>query len=568
VLSACGGSSVSQPAIVFPSHEEVARLPVRKPRAEAFGADAVSVDAWTFESVPIPEGSAYDDSSPWGDLLREAVKAHATSTALSPPLACAAGELARFHLKKAAFPAESLRRFMAARCGAFQASLTPLIYSVPTPPGISDERLAGEFRGELAKLFAGALREGHHLVGLAAARSAERASIVMIAADDSVRLEPGSRSVDDKRQVTVRGGVRSEFVEISAMVNRGPMGTAPCAPVEGARPPRFAVRCELAPGDAFAWVEVVGRKRDSMLLKEVADLIIYEGDGSQLAYTPRRFGPPAPVHTTQDMAGALIDGLNRVRRDAKLAPLAMADKQSAQNTRLAGTLVDAMIASDDGSAERAALGLLAGWDVDGLIRHGTFFVGVVGPERDANAWLDLALERPLGRTALLDPEARQIAVGPVMPDGSAGVGAAITTYAFFPPEDHGDENEEERFFQRLSAARDDAGLQAPVRITGFDRMPIECALVSRQGKPSMDALNDMMAEAVRRKGVSVKGYVFEAGDLTRVEVPPELLTQGPLQVIVGVTHHRAPGAAWGQYVLFAIVLGHGPELTASAAVRR
>jgi hypothetical protein len=32
--------------------------------------------------------------------------------------------------------------------------------------------------------------------------------------------------------------------------------------------------------------------------------------------------------------------------------------------------------------------------------------------------------------------------------------------------------------------------------------------------------------------------------------PKELFAPGPLQLVVEVTHHRAPGAAWGQYVVY------------------
>jgi hypothetical protein len=38
---------------------------------------------------------------------------------------------------------------------------------------------------------------------------------------------------------------------------------------------------------------------------------------------------------------------------------------------------------------------------------------------------------------------------------------------------------------------------------------------------------------------------------------PVLLTSSTLEVEVGVTHYRAPGAAWGQYVVLFVVLDHG-----------
>jgi hypothetical protein len=553
VLGACGGAAVSQPALVFPSHDELAHLPARKPLADAFGDGTVSVDAWTFESVPIPDGATYDDPSPWGRILRELVSAHAATTALSPPLRCAAQEMARFHLAKQALPAESLRRFMAARCGVVAANVMPSVVSAPVPAATPDEQIAAQFRADLAKLFDQKLASGHRLVGLAVARDAGHISVATLVAEDEARIESSSRGVDAKRRIVLRGGVRGEFAEITALVNRGDFGVAACVSDGAVRLPQFAVQCELDPADKFAWVELIGRKREGLLLHTLAETLIYEGDGAAVSYKARHLGPPSPARTAQEAAGALTEGLNRVRRDAKLAPLTIAAKESRESARLAGTLINAMISADDGVAERAALGLLAGWDVEGMIRNGTFFAGVVSPERDASAWLDFALERPVGRQALLDPDARQIAVGPIAPEGTAGLGAVVTTYAFFGSGDHA--KDEAVFFERLQEARDAMGLPAPVRITGFPPMSVECARVEREGRSPMAALEDMMASAVDRTGRPVAGYVLETNDLTRVDVPKQLLARGPLEVIVGITHHRPPSAAWGQYVVFVIVLG-------------
>ena len=34
-----------------------------------------------------------------------------------------------------------------------------------------------------------------------------------------------------------------------------------------------------------------------------------------------------------------------------------------------------------------------------------------------------------------------------------------------------------------------------------------------------------------------------------------LLKDGPLALSLAITHHRAPGAAWGQYVVFSLLTG-------------
>jgi hypothetical protein len=549
---AAGPAQASKPAVVFPTRDEIAQIPSQVPRAEAFGIDDVAVETWSFEAQASTDAAAYDDASPFGDVVRDLAKRYPASLSPSAPLRCAALELARFHAKKAALPTESLRRFVAARCGAVTSNVTPVYWSVETPAPVADEALAPKVRDGFVGRVAGRFAAGHYLVGVGAARDGKRTSVVALLAPDETRLEPGVLTVDANRRVTLRGASRVDFAEIGALINRGDVGTAPCTSDPQVTPPRFAVTCELAPGDAFAWVEILGRKQGELLIRELAETLVSEGDRGTIEYSARHVGPPSPVSGGAEFSRALLDGVNRVRTGAHLAPLSLAPEQSASNTRLAGTLVEAARGGDDAVANRAAIGLMAGWDVHGLIRNGTFFMGVVGTS-DATAWLDFALERPIGRSSLLDPSMRVVAIGPVIPKGGRALGAAVTAYALFGNEDH--TAEAARFFGRIAAARAARGLPAPARVEGLGEMEAELARVAREGAAPMDALQATMQVAVARTGQSVHGYTLETNDLDQVPVPDVVLTPGPLRMMVGVTHHRAEGAAWGQYVVFMVVLG-------------
>jgi hypothetical protein len=545
----------SAPAVVFPSRDDLARIPSREPRAEAFGKDDVAVEVWSFESAVAIDGASYEDGSAWGDVARELAKGHEATTTLSPALRCAAEELARFHLKNGGMPTESLRRFMAARCGAVTTGMVPVLWSATMSGPVSDAEIASKVSGGFAKRLAERLGAGHHLLGVGAARDAQHVTAVAVVAADEARLEGTTLAVDASRRVVLRGAARGDFAEIGAMINRGDTGVAPCEADPSVRPPRFALTCELAQGDSFAWVEILGRRAKQLLVHELAEAIVHDGDRNAIAYSGRHVGPPAPVTGAADFTHELLDRLNRVRSAAQLASLALAPKQSAENARLAGTLIDASLGEDDATANQAAIGLLAGWDVPGLVRNGNFFLGVVGPTNDAAAWLDFALERPIGRSALLDPAARQIAVGAALPPGGGALGAAVTTYAMFGSEDHA--AEATSFFQRVAAARASRGLPAPVRVQGLGEMDVELARVMREGAAPMAALDATMQLAVERTGQGVRGYVLETNDVEHAEVPEALLRPGRLSIVVGVTHHRVEGAAWGQYVVMVIVLGGG-----------
>jgi hypothetical protein len=49
------------------------------------------------------------------------------------------------------------------------------------------------------------------------------------------------------------------------------------------------------------------------------------------------------------------------------------------------------------------------------------------------------------------------------------------------------------------------------------------------------------------------GYVLETNDLRSVAVPDVFLKAGPRTLALTVTHHRAAGAAWGQYVILTLL---------------
>ena len=120
---------------IIPPAEQAAKLPSLPLPAEAFPADALSVDEWgAVTPVAVTDDSAaYDDPSPWGQLAREAVAGQPTTTRLSPALRCAAAEVTRFYVEKGAFPTETLRHFLVARCGGSAPDTMALVLGFDAP---------------------------------------------------------------------------------------------------------------------------------------------------------------------------------------------------------------------------------------------------------------------------------------------------------------------------------------------------------------------------------------------------------------------------------------------------
>jgi hypothetical protein len=78
-------------------------------------------------------------------------------------------------------------------------------------------------------------------------------------------------------------------------------------------------------------------------------------------------------------------------------------------------------------------------------------------------------------------------------------------------------------------------------------------VLERDAQP-MAVLDRAMNQAARRTGGMVNGMVLEANDLDQGKVPEEFLGPGSPELALRITHHRAPGGAWGQFVVFAVFL--------------
>jgi len=561
----CGGTvqnyAPSKPAAVFPTRAELEAIPQKEVTPEAFDLGNVQVETWNYGTAVGLDG-LYEDPSPWGTVLASLVRAAPGKVRPSVALRCAAEETARFLAKQGASPSASWRRFTTARCGSPSPLATVAAKTFDVPANVTDAQfvaaIPSNFTDHMAKTFASSGR--HIAVGLATVREGTKLTVSIVFARDMVQLDGSSRRADGHRRVIVRGVLLGEAAdEISGLVNRGRYGVAHCSSDRAVAPPAFSLSCEMAEGDKWAWVDVFARGKDRVLANNVGTVMVSAaGEESSLQYAaPRSAGSPAPVRTNAEFRTALASRLNAVRKVAGLVPVELSLEQSAMNERLAGVLMggpskDAASGNwaEFGTAEdRAAIGLMAGWDIRGLIRDGTLYIASAPDTRDAAAWLDYAIEHPMGRLTLLDADSRVVAIGPAMPKSANALGAVVTSYALFQGADHS--GEAERVFSAITAARVERGLPAPVRLTNVPGLAEQVALVREDKIPPSAAFDETLHYiAEHLPGERIQGYFFEGLNVDRLILPQELFRPGPIQLVVEVTHHRAPGAAWGQYVVY------------------
>jgi hypothetical protein len=207
--------------------------------------------------------------------------------------------------------------------------------------------------------------------------------------------------------------------------------------------------------------------------------------------------------------------------------------------------------AEPAQADTIALGLLAGWEVPGMIRGASFTSSFVANTLDAGRWLSSALEMPIGRTTLFAPEIEQVSFGSLLMRGPDALGAVVTGYRFHHKNEHDDDVR--MLLSRVVVARRGMGLPEPLRLgTMAEVMKEELAGVHEGRTEPMDALDNVLQRGVGRFATPMRGFVIEATSLDELELPAEVVRQGTLHLDIGVTHHKAPGAAWAQFTILVI----------------
>ena len=249
-----------------------------------------------------------------------------------------------------------------------------------------------------------------------------------------------------------------------------------------------------------------------------------------------------------------------MRSDAELRPLGLSVAQSEQ----ANELVPHVIAGSLGLgspalADLAALGLFAGWRVGGPIKDATLASAMISGGLDSGRWLEAALARPSGRAALLDPEARVLAVG-AFAAGEPAISAAIAvTYRLFGEEDF--QADADRVFERIAAARAARGRSAPARLAAA-RPAVEAvagSLPSGRLDPRA-ALDDALSRAAAATAQPLRGWVLEASKLDELRLPDELSDWESAQLAVAVGYYQPEGDPWSHYVALIVATAPGLDI--------
>ncbi len=558
ICGGCGGNSTERPIAQFPSKDDLQRLAAR-PSKPAPPVDTAPIDRWTIDAtIPAP-GAPYPTDDAWDRMLAEGRASAASQARLAPELRCAAQESARFYVQNGAFPDDSLREYLLLRCGSTLANVTARSLSGAVPDDTPDAKVQAFYAKSGRALVAEALAGGTE-AGVAFARGNGRAAAVALYGSPTGRIQTVSSLVQGA-SVILEGEAAPDASFVMGFVTQGVFGVSLCEPDGTVKAPMFRLSCPVADADPQARIEIAMRKPGQVLMRRSLQLLVRRQAEAGLEYEARPYGSEGPAANAEVFRSALVDGLNAARAKAGARALALEPSQSHDSDALVSPYFDSALRGKAEEVDTMALGLLAGWDVGGTIRDGGFYSQLAVASRSPGRWLTHALASPLGRWSLLDSSMARVAIGTGLVEPS-GVMALVTTYAFFESSDH--HPDEDAVFERLTRVRKARGAPPPTRIPSDATLDKALSEIMINAASSATALEEVMQHVVSDQRRSVSGWYVETSDLKDLPFTDDLLARSPLEVQIGVTHHKAPGGAWGQYAVLIAIMGRPASDTKEA----
>ena len=561
IMGPLGGCARNQPLVEFPTLRALQRIAERPAAVPAVTAGKVPPLGWTVDGAHAAH-STQDLWSPgddWGRAFVQTVQAQGGTSKLTRAMACVARELGRFRLQQGAAPPPILGTFLRGACGAVTAQAGTLSLSGTVDASVTDSELLAQWRDQLRTHLVAQIPTGATDVGFWFGRGGGQALATVVYAQDPHTIQPFSLLAGQNGTVTIEGRIHDSVDHVEGYINQGRFGVESCLVDPGVAPPQFRVVCPMAPQDQTAWVQLLYAQPKRVLTSLFLETLVRRGAGGELSYVEPSLPESGSLSSEKiGFSQAVVAELNGVRAQAKLGPVQLAAEQSETASRVAGHyFAAAQSGRRDAQMDEIALGLLAGWQVEGMIRGGSFFAQHTQSGETAARWLQSALALPAGRSALLAPAVERVAIGPLSAGEEKGMAALVTGYELY----HGNEHKKDarRILDRLNFARQRAGLPPAIVTSGMEAlMEKELGRVhAGEDRPAV-ALHEVLQGAAEHWDGGAGGYVLETMSLDGLQIPQEILQRPQLQVAIGVTHQRPAGSAWAQYAILIVYAQSAP----------
>jgi len=542
----------------FPTPERLEDLTETPLPEGVFDRPMADVEAWTLEG-PFPNvlaAAAYREPSDWGGLLEAHAARRAGLVVPTEAMHCAAREWGHFHLEHGAPPGPSLTTWIGARCSASTPQISYHHFEGGIPADASEAEVYEGWRHAVGGLLSEHLVGGPLAAGIWYGRKGSQAIAVIAAGERLAHVEPLAVVLEGDGRFVLRGELLVESGDVSATVNHGRFGASDCERASDLRLPRFAFRCQTRPEDRDSWLTVTTTPPGRVIGRAAVGVALFPSGEPHGEWRRPRLGDPVPVGPETDVRAEIAALVNRVRAEAGLEPIDLSATQSGVADQLAPYYFASAFGFGPAEAgDLAVMGLIAGWNIEGVVQSGHFASSFVLKSLDLDRLVATAIAYPAGRRALLSADARRLAVGSVVRDDAPLVASIFGTYSIFEAASHDDAAR--RVLEALDAVRATRGRPRANRLLEVAPLARLAAARVQGGEAPADVLNDLLRQSSQVLGRSVNGWFVDARELERIGFPEALLDRDVVEVAIGVSHHKPAGQAWGSWIV--LIVAAGPE---------
>ncbi len=535
----------------FPSQERIAEIgkgSVQQPLAVV--GTLAAVTSWSIDpAVPNHDWTQpYAGADPNAAAYAAWVRAKAPKARVSASMTCLAQQYARFDAEHAgAVAGADVLAFMHTRCGVPVRMVNSIRWTFdadkfrPLDPNKPEPNVMKALEGAT----------GQTLTGLGVWKTDTKVIISVLVAEPTVQLNSPPFSSGGGGKVSITGVYPEPTEWMQAYVTHGPLGAKHCDRVPVAGPKgAFGFRCPTNPDDAIAVIEIGAAPKGSVLGNVIARTMI-SPDGTE----PTQYAAPTlSVPATQGdfSASAVLAGINALRGQAGLGDAVGAPEQDDVTHNLFPHL---MGNSDPGVRNEAALGLIAGWQVEDTIRAGTFEMMFTHADTPLDRALAGALFSPSFRTVALGPDTNVLSSATLEAADTGTRGLLTVAFSAFEPGDFA--HEESAIFDALDDARAKVDLPPVARVQGGKDEGALAASAERirlgESTPG-EELDRMLAHFRDTVNRDFFGVIYSPTfiDGWTPDFEDEFFKHDNIAVAITVSYFTPPGAAWGQHVVFVV----------------
>ena len=610
----------------FPKQAELEKIEPSADPSAFYQERRTHVEKWELKAPLPDELGVRSKSpeTPWEQALSETVEAADGDVIASSGMHCLARQVGHFYLEKEAFPAGSLRDYIRTRCGVVAHSFSHQWWEWEKVPNASEEKLADHWKKKGKQKLAELANQGkHRSLGIWYGQDEEGAILLVTTGRRTAEITSAPLHVQSGTDIVIEGELFDEYRRVEALRTKSTFGYDSCEMDPSVDLPRFRIRCEPNGETGRTQIQFVAFRHRRGLGRVILSSAVWNDQTEDAVYRPTDAGKAVArafeqmtsevasdneskaatgdssaagkssektkVAATETEGGAsgeeaaegeeaektegptfeltnarqFIELVNLVREEAGMSSVAFEAGQSKQVQRLAGRYFRAQFeANDPKTAEKIALGLMAGWQVDADIISGTLASRAVQADR-AEVLLERLVATPAGRRVLLEPEMDRMAVGLTRPADREATGAVVAAYRELPDESH--EERASQAFETINEVRKEQGVSPLKRDHSLDAKLEDLARKIESGELEPgEAQHQMMSLASRLWNVRVSGAWSITNRLDALKLHEGLTAPNVERAAVLVVPYNDSEAAWTSYLVMTVFPAPKSEMASRA----